>query len=80
MVHDFENNHLMLFKEAQYSSNIRSAYEDLLCIVGISRVFQIALRSARTGNFAWGIFLSGGGNLRGYFDHLNLLKGKKNIL
>ena len=34
------------------------------------------------GNFARGsgIFLSGGGNLRSDFDHLNLFKAKSNIL
>ena len=31
-VHDFENNCLMLFKKGQYWNDIRSAYEDLLCI------------------------------------------------
>ena len=30
--YDFENNCLMLFKKGQYSINIRSVYEDLLCI------------------------------------------------
>ena len=34
----------------------------------------------RMGNFAGGIFLSGGGNLRrSDFDHLNLFKVKNNI-
>ena len=31
-VYDFENNCLMLFKKGQYWNDIRSAYEDLLCI------------------------------------------------
>ena len=31
-MHDFENNCLMLFKKGQYWNDIRSAYEDLLCI------------------------------------------------
>ena len=29
---DFENNCLMLFKKWQYWNDIRSAYEDLLCL------------------------------------------------
>ena len=31
-VYDFENDCLMLFKKGQYWNDIRSAYEDLLCI------------------------------------------------
>ena len=35
-VHDFENNCLMLFKNGQYWNDIRSTYEDLLCIGGVN--------------------------------------------
>ena len=35
-VHDFENNCLMLFKKGQYGNDIRSAYEDLLCIGSVN--------------------------------------------
>ena len=41
IIHNSENNHLTLFKKELYSNDIRSAYEDLLCIGRISRVFQI---------------------------------------
>ena len=35
-VHDSENNCLMLFKKGQYWNDIRSAYEDLLCIGSVN--------------------------------------------
>ena len=35
-VHDFENDCLMLFKKGQYWNDIRSAYEDLLCIGSVN--------------------------------------------
>ena len=55
-MHNFENNHLALFKKGQYSKNVRPAYEDLLCIGGIGKVFQITLRAGGMGNFAGGDF------------------------
>ena len=51
-----------------------------LCIGGISKVFQIALRRGQKGNFAVEIFLLRSGNLRSYFYHLNLSEAKNNIL
>ena len=41
-VYNFETNHFTLFKKGQYSNNFRSVYEDLLCVGGISWVFQKA--------------------------------------
>ena len=35
-MHDFENNYLMLFKKGQHWNDIRSAYEDLVCIGGVN--------------------------------------------
>ena len=35
-VYDFENNCLMFFKKGQYWNDIRSAYEDLLCIGSVN--------------------------------------------
>ena len=35
-VYDFENKCLMLFKKGQYWNDIRSAYEDLLCIDSVN--------------------------------------------
>ena len=35
-MYDFEKNCLMLFKKGQYSNDIRSVYEDLLCIGGVN--------------------------------------------
>ena len=35
-VHDFENNCLMFFKKGHYWNDIRSEYEDLLCIGSVN--------------------------------------------
>ena len=46
-MHDFENNYLMLFKKGQYWNDIRSAYEDLLCIGGVN-VSQLYIKRSFT--------------------------------
>ena len=51
-MYDFQNNHLTIFKKGQYSNDIRSAHVDILCIGGISRVFQIVWGA----KFCWGNF------------------------
>ena len=58
-MHNFENNHLALFKKGQYSNNIRSVYEDLLFVNSKSMVFQMALRGGGMGNFVGGLFFIG---------------------
>ena len=40
-MYNSKNNHLAVFEKGQYSNNNTGAYENLLCVGGISRVLHI---------------------------------------